>query len=63
MRAIEFPDPPLSDEVVLLRPWAAMRCGFTREGLLRSHMRSKGGRRDTVVFGLLAEDERPGHAS
>lgn len=31
----------------------AVRCGFTREGLLRSHMRFKGGRRDTVVYSLL----------
>lgn len=31
----------------------AERVGFTREGLLRSHMPFKGGRRDTVVFSLL----------
>lgn len=31
----------------------ALRCGFRREGLLRSHMSFKGGRRDTVVFGLV----------
>jgi RimJ/RimL family protein N-acetyltransferase len=31
----------------------AVRCGFTREGLLRSHMRFKGGRRDTLVYSLL----------
>lgn len=31
----------------------AERCGFTREGLLRSHVRFKGGRRDTLVYGLL----------
>jgi RimJ/RimL family protein N-acetyltransferase len=31
----------------------AERCGFTREGLLRSHMRFKAGRRDTLVYGLL----------
>jgi RimJ/RimL family protein N-acetyltransferase len=31
----------------------AERCGFVREGLLRSHMRFKGGRRDTVVFGRI----------
>src|SRR4051794_5074252 len=31
----------------------AERCGFMREGVLRSHMRFKGGRRDTVVFSLL----------
>jgi RimJ/RimL family protein N-acetyltransferase len=32
----------------------AERCGFTREGLLRSQLAFKGGRRDTVVYGLLA---------
>lgn len=32
----------------------AKRCGFTREGLLRSHLAFKGARRDTVVFSLLA---------
>jgi RimJ/RimL family protein N-acetyltransferase len=31
----------------------AERCGFVREGVLRSHMAFKGGRRDTVVYGLL----------
>lgn len=31
----------------------AERCGFTREGVLRSHMQFKGVRRDTVVFSLL----------
>jgi RimJ/RimL family protein N-acetyltransferase len=31
----------------------AERAGFTREALLRSHYPFKGGRRDTVVFGLL----------
>jgi len=31
----------------------AERCGFAREGLLRSHMRFKDGRRDTVVFGRI----------
>jgi RimJ/RimL family protein N-acetyltransferase len=36
----------------------AERCGFVREGLLRSHVRFKGGRRDSVVFGLLAEHGR-----
>jgi RimJ/RimL family protein N-acetyltransferase len=36
----------------------AERCGFTREGLLRSHMPFKGGRRDTVVFGLLPGELR-----
>ena len=33
----------------------AERCGFTREGVLRSHLPFKGARRDTVVFSL-----RPG---
>ena len=36
----------------------AARCGFVREGLLRSHLRFKDGRRDTVVFGLLPHDLR-----
>ena len=36
----------------------AERCGFTREGVLRSHMPFKGGRRDTVVFGLLPGELR-----
>ncbi|MGA6203231.1 GNAT family N-acetyltransferase [Nocardia testacea] len=31
----------------------ALRCGFVREGLLRSHIPFQGARRDTVVFGLL----------
>ena len=31
----------------------ADRCGFTREGLLRSHMPFKGTRRDSLVFSLL----------
>lgn len=31
----------------------ARRCGFSREGLLRSHQTFKGARRDTVVFSLL----------
>ena len=34
----------------------AERAGFTREALLRSHFPFKGGRRDTVVFGLLPTD-------
>lgn len=34
----------------------AERCGFVREALLRSHMSFKGGRRDTVVYGLLASE-------
>jgi RimJ/RimL family protein N-acetyltransferase len=40
------PDNPASQAV-------AERCGFVREALLRSHMSFKGGRRDTVVYGLL----------
>lgn len=40
----------------------AQRCGFTREGVLRSHLAFKGARRDTVVFGLLAGELRTGHA-
>jgi RimJ/RimL family protein N-acetyltransferase len=31
----------------------AERCGFTREGVLRSHTPFKGVRRDTVMFSLL----------
>jgi RimJ/RimL family protein N-acetyltransferase len=36
----------------------ARRCGFTREGVLRSHMPFRGARRDTVVFSLLAGELR-----
>jgi RimJ/RimL family protein N-acetyltransferase len=36
----------------------AERCGFTREGLLRSHMPLEGSRRDTVVFSLLPGELR-----
>lgn len=36
----------------------AGRCGFHREGLLRSHTEHKGRRRDTVVFGLLRGELR-----
>ncbi|WP_433043274.1 GNAT family N-acetyltransferase [Dactylosporangium sp. CS-033363] len=36
----------------------AEHCGFVREGLLRSHLRFKTGRRDTVVFGLLPGELR-----
>jgi RimJ/RimL family protein N-acetyltransferase len=32
----------------------ALRCGFSREGVLRSHLPFKGGRRDSVLFSLLA---------
>jgi RimJ/RimL family protein N-acetyltransferase len=31
----------------------AERCGFTHEGVLRSHMPFRGGRRDTMLFSLL----------
>jgi RimJ/RimL family protein N-acetyltransferase len=34
----------------------ALRCGFRQEGILRSHLAFKGGRRDSLVFGLLPED-------
>ena len=36
----------------------AGRCGFVREGVLRSHMAFKGGRRDTVMFSLLPGELR-----
>jgi RimJ/RimL family protein N-acetyltransferase len=36
----------------------AARCGFTREGVLRSHMVFKGARRDTVMFSLLPGELR-----
>jgi ribosomal-protein-alanine N-acetyltransferase len=36
----------------------AERCGFTREGVLRSYMPFRGGRRDTVVFSLLPGELR-----
>jgi RimJ/RimL family protein N-acetyltransferase len=36
----------------------AERCGFIREGVLRSHLPFKGGRRDTVVFSLLPGELR-----
>ena len=36
----------------------AERCGFTREGVLRSHIAFKGTRRDTVVFSLLPGELR-----
>jgi RimJ/RimL family protein N-acetyltransferase len=36
----------------------AARCGFVREGVMRSHMSFKGGRRDTVIFGLLPGELR-----
>ncbi|WP_280316962.1 GNAT family N-acetyltransferase [Nocardia wallacei] len=34
----------------------AERCGFLREGILRSHMAFQGGRRDTVVYGVVPGD-------
>jgi RimJ/RimL family protein N-acetyltransferase len=34
----------------------AERCGFTREGVLRSYLLFKGQRRDTVMFSLLPSD-------
>ena len=34
----------------------AARCGFVREGVLRSHIAFKGGRRDTVVFSVLPHE-------
>jgi RimJ/RimL family protein N-acetyltransferase len=36
----------------------ATRCGFVREGVLRSHVRFKGGRRDSVMFSLLPGELR-----
>lgn len=36
----------------------AERCGFVREGLLRSHRSFKGARRDTIVLGLLPGELR-----
>jgi RimJ/RimL family protein N-acetyltransferase len=36
--------------------WVAQRCGFKREGVLRSHLPFKGKRRDTVVLSLLREE-------
>jgi RimJ/RimL family protein N-acetyltransferase len=35
---------------------AAGRLGFTAEGVLRAHMVSKGRRRDTAMFSILAEE-------
>lgn len=34
----------------------AERCGFRREGVMRSHWVTVGGRRDSVLYGLLPED-------
>ena len=36
----------------------AARCGFAREGVLRSHVPFKGGRRDSVLFSLLPTELR-----
>jgi RimJ/RimL family protein N-acetyltransferase len=36
----------------------AERCGFTREGLLRSHVPFQGARRDSVLYGLLPGELR-----
>jgi RimJ/RimL family protein N-acetyltransferase len=36
----------------------AARCGFVREGVMRSHIPWKGGRRDTVIFSLLPDQLR-----
>jgi RimJ/RimL family protein N-acetyltransferase len=36
----------------------ADRCGFTREGLLRSHVRFQGARRDSVIYSLLPGELR-----
>jgi RimJ/RimL family protein N-acetyltransferase len=36
----------------------AARCGFLREGVMRSHLPFKGGRRDTVLFSLLPGELR-----
>jgi RimJ/RimL family protein N-acetyltransferase len=36
----------------------AERCGFAREGLLRSHVPFKGARRDSVIYSLLPGELR-----
>jgi hypothetical protein len=36
----------------------ADRCGFVREGLLRSHVSFKGVRRDSVIYSLLSDELR-----
>jgi RimJ/RimL family protein N-acetyltransferase len=36
----------------------ARRCGFSREGLLRSHVPFKGARRDSVIYSLLPGELR-----
>lgn len=45
------PDNPASQRV-------AERCGFAREGLLRSHVPFKGTRRDSVLYSLLPGEVR-----
>lgn len=37
----------------------AQRAGFSQEGLLRSHLPFKGGRRDTLLYSLLPGDPHP----
>jgi hypothetical protein len=49
---VQPPDPQLGDELVALRPWREADV----PALLRSHLPFKGGRRDTVVFGLLPDE-------
>ena len=44
------------DNVTSVR--VAERCGFVREGVLRSHLRFKDARRDTVIFSLLPGELR-----
>jgi RimJ/RimL family protein N-acetyltransferase len=34
----------------------AEKCGFTREGVLRAHLRFREGRRDSVIYSLLPGD-------
>jgi RimJ/RimL family protein N-acetyltransferase len=36
----------------------ALRCGFVREGVLRSHLPFQGARRDTMIFSLLPGELR-----
>jgi RimJ/RimL family protein N-acetyltransferase len=45
-----------ADVVNLASQRVAARAGFTREGILRSHMQLKGKRFDAVVFSLLPAD-------
>ena len=48
-----------ADAVRLLARWAfAERCGFSREGLLRSHVPFQGARRDSVIYSLLPGELR-----